>query len=215
MKIHNITDFRDTGVYKHAKLIQPQLTDVQLVAHLLKKSYDNVFFTIRDSHVFETDIDTRIDIPGSRVAYDGIYDIWLTDCNNVASISVMFSNIEIPITEFKINEQNAIQIPLAFWPDSPNSGVKHLFSNSESCCFGSKNRVSYIPNVAIQFDNMWIKLNAGATCKVHISTVYFGYDYRRVLAQSQNIFYVNGVPLVARAGMVSKHTEQSNGCIIS
>jgi hypothetical protein len=222
MKIHNIIDFRDTGIYKHKKLVAPSdLTDEQLIVRTCKDTYNNLFYTLRDSHVLSdmilTEDSVRINVPlgSSKNMYDGIYDIWLKDCSNVKSISIVFDNVEIPITEFKV-QGHSVQIPLAFVQESTNEGVKHLFTHNEYS-FGSKTRLSYIPAVAIAYDNMYITINSGASCKVHISTVYLENDYRRRIAQSSNTFYVNGIPLVARCGTVCKVPDESvsnKGCVL-
>lgn len=224
--MQSITDFRETGAYKHARLVDPgDLTDEQLVRRILAKSNNNLLCTLQDARildVFESETDPRIHVPlgADNSLYDGIYDIWLRDCNNVATISVVFThnNIEIPITEYK-RHGNSIQIPLAFMPELARDGVKHIFNKTESCLFLRK-RLSYIPSVTIQFDKMYIKLNPGASCKVHLSTVYHEQPYRREMVCSSNIFYVNGVPLITKSGTVERYIEKENntstsGCIIS
>lgn len=215
MKVQNIIDFRESSIYKHLKLVhQKDVTDEQLIQKVLKGSDKNILCTLRDSHVFTelvtSDTSTCIHVPFGP--YHGIYDIWLRDCNNVATISVVFDNVEIPITEYK-RYDNSIQIPLAFIPDSvQGAGVANLFIHRESCIC-SINRISYIPVIALQYDTMHIRLNAGASCKVHISTVYHEKDYSRMLVCSRNIFYVNGVPLVTMRGTVTKYND-NEGCII-
>lgn len=220
MKIHNFVDFRETGYYKHTNFVNPNnLTDEERVIAFLHKK-EGIFCTLKNAHEFVieggSNACVRIPLGGDCPLYDGIYDIWLHDCEKVHSISVVFDNVEIPITEFK-QQGTSIQIPLAFFPGAPEDGVKHLFCDTESCLF-MKKRLSFIPTVALQFDKMFIMVNSGASCKVSISTVYFSIGYRRELVHYNNVFYVNGAPFIARAGQVHKHVEkcqEGSGCIIT
>lgn len=228
MLITDITNFKDSAIYKHVKLVNNDtqtLTDEQFAVYLLgdleKKDSQPSKITIENAHVLDTLVasadDTRIEIPtgcNKNICYDGIYDIWLHDCENVTSISVVFPkyNVEIPITEFKLQTNCSIQIPLAFLPDG--NKVRHMFTKIEG---HSTICVSYIPTIAIQYDTMVIKLNPDARCKVHISTLYYQKPYRTRLVLHESKFYVNGVPLTVRCGIVHKCPKHAlkRGCTIS
>jgi hypothetical protein len=218
--MYDFKDFRETALYKHMVLVNRHYKDMQPIDAALKiiskmekdDCVHSYFACIKDAQTFSdcitTDTDVLIEVPlGTKSTYDGIYDIWLRDCTNVASISVMFdaNKMEIPI-EFKLLDDRTIQIPLAFLSDGGK--VKEGFYKN--------NNMSFIPSIAIQFDRLFIKLNAGAQCNVCISTIYCQTHRRRVLAQRTNTFYVNGVPLQTMSGQVFLASDARKiGCTIS
>jgi hypothetical protein len=214
----DIVDFRDSPFYKHAKLVDPKtrdMTDEKLVDvvlnHLERKEPTKVYkFMLKDAHTMSPDDHGRIAIPvGKKEMYDGIYDIWLRECENVTSITIVFAynKIEVPVQEFKFRDDKSIQIPLAFMSDGDE--VKHMFLEP-------KRRMSFIPSIALDFDKMFIQLNEGARCKVCISTLYCQRYIRMKLSCGINTFYVNGTPLVATGGMVHLNDNIDQcGCVIS
>ena len=220
--IGDIKDFRDTALYKHIKPSKPGLSDEHLALEVLRShghDYPSLTLAIKDARELRSFVtshgDVRIEVPMGCGAtkYHGIYDMWLRDCENVTSISIVFKNVEIPIPEFKRRDDGSIQIPLAFM-SGDGDVVKSRFLEEKGFC---NMRMSFIPSVAIEFDTMFIKLNAGAQCsKVSLSTVYFEREFMRMIYRSYNVFYVNGVPLATRSGMVARHFEsEHSGCTIS
>lgn len=219
MKIHDITDFRETGIYKHVKATEPQnnMPPEQLVRYIYNKYYtkESLFLTIKDSHIFPSNSDGEIHIPlGGAARYDGIYDIWLRNCVGITSITLCFGDLEVPIPEFKLNNDICIQIPLAFMTEGKEVSNVFAYATSE---LGLKNTCSFIPSVAIQVDKMIIKLNnTGPSCDAHISTIYYNsLSWRRRLVHSQNTFYIAGEPFVTINGQVQKpDNAKQSGCII-
>lgn len=217
--IHEIKDFREAVAYRHAKLITQNVentSDESITVFSLYKEYASTrtsrFATLKDIHVFSGQ--DSIDITTGRTAmYDGIYDIWLRNCNNVKTVSMCFNNnnIEIPIPNFAEQKDESIQIPLTFALNG--KPVNHVFFDSEPGWFPKRN-LSFIPTVALPFDKLSIKLNTGASCDVHISTIYFQTLFRREIVQSTCKFYVNGVPLLARSGIVQQCTKENENCCI-
>lgn len=218
MQVHDITDFCDTGIYKHVKATEPRnnMSMEQLVRYTHHKYYTNksCFSTIKNAHKF-TSSNACVEIPLGRDAkYDGIYDIWLTNCVAVLSITLCFGDVEIPIPEFKLNNDLSIQIPLAF--ASQNEKVRHIFAHPHKTICPA-NHLSFIPSTAFIDQKLIIKFNDVAKCDAQISTVYYNdLSWRRCLANSTNTFYVNGEPYMTTwGGHVKRASEATNkGCII-
>jgi hypothetical protein len=220
MQMHKVVDFRDSGIYKHVKLCEPRnsMPDEDLIRYVHHKYFDkhqSVFTILKNAHVFSSS-NASVEIPlGNNAMYDGIYDIWLRNCVAVKSITLCFDKVEIPIPEFKLDENISIQIPLAFLSDG--SAVNNIFANNVRSVFPELN-LSFIPSIALGSDKLTIKLNDPASCDVCISTVYYqNHNLRSMLVHAENTFYVNGEPFVTRNGFVKRANPphgKKPGCII-
>jgi hypothetical protein len=219
--VQNIRDFRTSPLFQKELLANPHryISDEDLALSILqdlekKESLKSYWTALKDAHILSNSEITdegvcfKVQI-GLRAVYDGIYDIWLGDCANVTSISVAFNDVVVPIEEFKIRDDNRIQIPLSYL-SSNGAEVNQMFNEKVGWL---QQRLSFIPSIAIQFDTLVIKLNPGARCNVRLSTLYFQTFDRRVLVQSRSTFYVNGMPLQAISGEVHKVSDtDQQGC---
>jgi hypothetical protein len=221
--IKKFNEFRNSLIYRHVKLVAPKgLSDEELVVFALsqhetcaqslskQKNFIEYCYFLNDSHVHMLEADKPVSyLPIQGKLFDGIYDIWLKECNNVGKISLVFNDLEIPIDNFKPNA-DTIQIPLTFMTDS-QSHISHFFNYEYSWC---SKKMSYIPTVALPYTKFGIKLNPGASAKMYISTIYLPKQYRKILVHSQNVFFVNGKPLITRCGEVHPYTEEKCSCTI-
>jgi hypothetical protein len=219
MQVHDIEDFRETGIYQYVKATEPQNTMPmeQLVRYTHHKYYTkkSCFSTIKNAHKFSSS-NACVEIPlGTNAKYDGIYDIWLRNCCGVISITLCFGDVEVPIPEFKLDNDTSIQIPLALCTNGKE--VSHIFAHETSSIF-PQNHISFIPSIAFLDQKLTIKLNKEGSCDAHISTVYYNnIAFRRILANSTNTFYINGEPYVTTwGGHVRRASDSSkrNGCVI-
>jgi hypothetical protein len=217
--VHEIKDFRGSTMFRQAKLETQNvkgINDEAVTCFALHDAFDVTehayFATLKDIHAFSGTETIQVPVGlGNLSKYDGIYDIWLRNCQNVQTISVCFDNVEIPITRFEKTKDESVQIPLTFSTDG--NPVGHVYLHRETGWYNR--RLSFIPSIAIQFDRMFIKLNPGASCDVVISTIYFQRYFRREIVHSSNTFFVNGVKLLAQNGTVQEYdASKKKSCII-
>lgn len=215
-KIKPITNFKDSAAFQFMKCTQKQeRTDEDLAIMSLslhKSDITGHFIFIEDAYTFSHT--QEMGVGSKNVKYDGIYDIWLKDCVNVSSVSIVFecAGPEISIESIK-SGQETIQIPLAFQADSVKH-VTHYYSDLN----GVRRNVSFIPTLALYAtQHMRIKLNEGASATVCLSTVYAPKLYRQSLVNAYNIFYVDGKPFVTMHGKVVPYSNDvfSCSCVIS
>lgn len=219
MTVLDIVNLRDTQLYKNLEFMQSftTKTDEEAARYILhnifqQDGFDNSALTVKDAHHFSytsSCVSLKIPLGGDNALYDGIYDIWLCHCKDIHSISLVFKNIEIPITNFKIYKNNRIQIPLVTTcDDCPSKPVEKLEVTQVQSFFTNVKHVSFIPSIAIQFDEMYIKLNEGASCEVVISTLYLQHFSRREIFCSKNVFKICGASFYTLSGMVHRLEEE-------
>ena len=220
MRTFDIKDFRNSGVYLHAKAQEPhdELSIEDYVRYVHDRyftSKEHSFTTLKDAHTIAC-VNSVIEIPlGRNAKYDGIYDIWLHNCSGITSITLCFGKVEIPIHDFKLDTNVSIQIPLAFAVEGKE--VKHVFHNTWG--FLPQNEVSFIPSIAFLHDNLVIKLNKDAECEACISTIYYSNkEFRMRLLHARNIFYINGEPYATHSGGILAKSfayKSKQACFIS
>jgi hypothetical protein len=223
MNIFDITNFKDTTLYKHVRFSQKAMaekSDEDIALFVLKtqyKEWQQKCITIQDSHTFSDihDINGRRVIPfhtkDTPQKYTGIYDIWLRNCENIRKVAVGTSDFLIPIENFVQNEKGDIQIPLAI----PGEGapIQQIFTKREG---NSKNTLSFIPTIALELEGLCVYINHGGSCTVSISTVYCTDTYHRHVCHSKNTFYVNGTEVVCKHGCITRPrtSTEDHKCVV-
>lgn len=226
---HNVTDFRDTPLYKHISAMpnMKERTDEQKVvmAYVLTESCEYMhntsqLMTIRDSHDFFTEEynnKTRIMIPvkaGGNIThlyYSGIYDIILRDCSDVTRLSLVFEyesgstyEICIPTSSLIQLAENSFRIPLAFDTKTPHE--EHLLYMIDNSL---RLKTSFIPTGAVAYNMraMYIKMNKGARATASISTVYFPNNSVRAMVCGIVKFWIDGEPVLAANGRFHPYSD--------
>jgi hypothetical protein len=227
---YNITDFRDTPLYKHicAMPTMQEKSDEQKVvmAYVLTESpCDNMYdtsktITMRDSHTFsavQTEKDSRITIPvkaggdTTHLYYSGIYDIILKDCSDVTRLSLVFEYEGGATYEICISTSSLIpltdgtfRLPLAFHTKTPHE--QHLLYMDDN---DLRFKTSFIPTGAVAYNmrSMYIKMNAGAQATASISTVYLKASSVRVLIHGIVKFYIDGEAVLAYNGKIKPYSD--------
>lgn len=210
--MQEIIEFKYTPTYAHLKYLHPEYTDEELAILAVNRPAQKNGSAYMVQRYNLPEHGTSMKLTSSSISADGIYDILLTNCENLRTISLETKNRNLILFSRQYSEDapKTVRIPLAF---DKLDEVKHgfLFYNGDT--YDS----SIIPLISAMNDELILTINPEAKTDLKLGAVYMGNELRRSLCHYPCKFYVEGKEFISYSGYYQTYEEyckNGRGCCI-